>query len=449
MYSPWLTSDYKKCEDVKHYKLKHNNEDFYILINPEIGSWACLNSIEFDNYNNGKLEKLKWENLYLRNLAITADGGRVEHAFPKPAEYPSLVVVNITTRCNLNCKYCFANCSPENGEDMPENVMIAIIRQMLMMPEVDTITFEFQGGEPTINFSGMLTFIELSEKMKINYNKKIKYRLESNGTNITNEFIELVKRYNIDIGISIDGPQDMTDGARIYPDGHGAFKDIETGIEKLFKSELKIKGAVCTLGKHNIFDPLRLVKFFNEKKIDFKPRPANILGREIISKITTTPGEWANFFRKMYYPSKRGSAENFAIHIFEENVYTPIRDYICLRWPCGAAREVISVNPDGNVYPCDGFKAERKFAMGNILTEPIVDMLRRPWVVKMRNRTWHNIEKCGKCTFRGMCCSCCYSAYGAYGTIWREDPHCIDRMAIFKFLINNWIKGKLIEQHSG
>jgi radical SAM protein with 4Fe4S-binding SPASM domain len=181
------------------------------------------------------------------------------------------------------------------------------------------------------------------------------------------------------------------------------------------------------------------LSFFAKTGIEFKPRPANILGREIISMTTTKPGQWAKAYKELYYKSKAAEVTNFAIHIFEENVYTPVRDYICLRYPCGAAREVISVNPDGTVYPCDGFKGEPRFSMGNILEESLDEMLQKEWIQTLRNRTAQSIAKCSKCIYRAMCCSCCYSAYGAYGTVYREDPHCSDRRKIFEFLMDQWI----------
>jgi len=55
---------------------------------------------------------------------------------------------------------------------------------------------------------------------------------------------------------------------------------------------------------------------------------------------------------------------------------------MCLRSPCGAAREVVSINPNGDVYPCDGFKGVEEFKMGNILNEKNVDMLKKPFIVK-------------------------------------------------------------------
>lgn len=444
MRSPWLSSYYRKLDKVHTFALTVDGHKFHILLNPEIGSWVALIPDEFEAYQNGTLDELKWESLYMRKLASTADGGQVELAFPGPANYPSVVVVNITTNCNLRCKYCFADCEPFKGEDMTEEVMVTIIQQMLEMPEVGVITFEFQGGEPTTNIPGLRRFIEHAERLKASSGKAVKYRIETNGILITDDLIALIKRFDIEVGVSIDGPKLLNDAARIYPDGTGTFQDIEQGIRKLRANGITIDGSCCTMGQHNVGNPIEIVEFFNQIDISFKPRPANVLGREIISKMTTKPGEWAEAYKKMYHVSKQGRVDNFSIHIFEENVYTPIRDYICLRFPCGAAREIISINPNGDVVPCDGFKGEQAFVMGNVLEESIVDMLQKDWVVKLRNRTWEDIPKCKECMFHAMCCSCCYSAYGAFGTIWREDPHCIDRRKIFVFLMKEWIRENVL-----
>jgi len=92
------------------------------------------------------------ENLYLRQLNQTEEGKIVSFSFPTPANYPSVVVINVTLRCNLFCKYCFAECGPgDKTNDMGEEVIKEIVDQMLQMPETKKITFEFQGGEPFLN----------------------------------------------------------------------------------------------------------------------------------------------------------------------------------------------------------------------------------------------------------------------------------------------------------
>lgn len=434
------SKEFIKSLKVESFTLKTKNDTYKILINPELGSWMALTKDEYDRYEKDELTKYEWFSLFIRGLAEDKNHTKVDFDFPLPAEYPSVIVVNITTGCNLRCKYCFADCGPFKGEDMTEDVMDATIDSMLSMPQVKVITFEFQGGEASTNVSGMRKFIEKVENVKVNYNKLVKYRTEINCISVTEELISLVKDFNVSVGVSLDGPKYMTDLTRVDINGNGAYDRIEKGIKKLRDNGIYIDGAVCTIGQHNVYYPRQLMQYFDEIGMNFKPRPVNILGREKENNLTTKPGEWFKCFKQMHELKDDVDVENFSVHIFEENVYTPIRDYICLRYPCGAARELVSVNPNGDVFPCDGFKGEKKFVMGNVLEEKIEDMLKKPDIVKLRNRTASSIEKCSKCMFRGMCCSCCYSAYGKFGDIYREDPHCADRRKIYVYLIQSWLE---------
>lgn len=429
-----------KSKKIQTFTLKTKKNAYKVIINPELGSWMALTNDEYERYENNNLNEYEWLSLFIRGLAEDENNMEIDFDFPLPANYPSVIVVNITTGCNLRCKYCFADCGPFKGENMTEDVMDATIDSMLSMPQVKVITFEFQGGEASTNVKGMRTFIEKVESVKHNYDKLVKYRTEINCISVTDDLMDLVKEYNVSVGVSLDGPKYMTDLTRVDINGNGAYDRIERGIKKLRENGIYIDGAVCTVGQHNVKYPRQLMKYFDELGMNFKPRPVNILGREKENNLTTKPGEWAKCFEEMHKMKDEVDIENFSIHIFEENVYTPIRDYICLRYPCGAARELVSVNPDGTVFPCDGFKGEMKFSMGNVLNEKIENMLLKPEVVKLKNRTANTIEKCSKCMFRGMCCSCCYSAYGKFGNIYREDPHCADRRKMYVYLMKAWLE---------
>lgn len=431
---------FKKSSKVEALALGIKDKNYTVLLNPDLGSWMALNEEEYQKYENNELSQDEWFSLFIRGYADDEEHTEVDFDFPLPADYPSVIVVNITTGCNLRCKYCFADCGPFKGEDMTEDVMDATIDSMLSMPQVKVITFEFQGGEASTNVPGMRKFIEKVEAVKANYDKLVKYRTEINCVAVTDELINLVKEFNVSVGVSLDGPKEMTDQARVDINGNGAYDRIEKGIKKLRDNGIYIDGAVCTIGQHNVHYPRQIMEFFDQIGMNFKPRPVNILGREKENNLTTKPGEWAKCFEEMHKMKDEVDVENFSVHIFEENVYTPIRDYICLRYPCGAARELVSVNPNGDVFPCDGFKGEKKFVMGNVLNEKIEDMLKKPEIVKLRNRTAKTIKKCSECLFRGICCSCCYSAYGKFGDIYREDPHCVDRRQMYIYLMKDWIE---------
>ena len=441
--SPWLSSSYALLPAVKNLFLAVDSQKFVVLINPDLGSWAALSLEDYNRLKAGKLTTFEWEGLFLRGLAKKLDGDKtVQFDFPKPAEFPSLFIINITTKCNLNCKYCFAN-SNYNGEDMSEEVMKETIKQALDMPEVSEIIFEFQGGEPTVNFEGIKRFVELAEEMN-DGRKSVSYRIETNGTLITDEIARFFWSHRIKVGVSIDGPGSINDATRVYKDGKGSFENIIEGVRALRRNGYKVLGSVCTINKYNVEHPKEIVEFFKSENFSFKPRPVNILGREKENHTVPDPSKWFEAYKEMYFYSKELGVDNSSTHIYEENVYTPFRDYICLRSPCGAAREVVSINPNGDVYPCDGFKGIEEFKMGNILNEKIVDMLKKPFVQKLRNRTWKDIPRCSTCVFHAMCGSCAYSAYGAFNDIFREDPECLARKKIFLFLIENWIRENLL-----
>ncbi len=443
--SPWLEDSYQLMENVRALFLSVDNRKFVVLINSDIGSWAALSLDDYKRMKENKLTTFEWEGLFLRGIAKKIAGDKTVHLeFPKPADYPSLFIINITTKCNLNCKYCFANAS-YYGEDMKEEVMKETIRQALEMPEVSDIVFEFQGGEPTINFKGIKRFVELVDEMN-NGKKNVSYRIETNGTLITDEIAQFLWSHKIQVGVSIDGPDGINDATRIYANGKGSFDNIMKGVRTLRKNGFKTLGSVCTINKYNVEHPKEIVEFFKKENFSFKPRPVNILGREKENHTAPDPSKWFEAYKAMYFYSKELKVDNASAHIYEENVYTPFRDYICLRSPCGAAREVVSINPNGDVYPCDGFKGVEEFKMGNILEEQIVDMLKKPFIQKLRNRTWKEIPKCNNCVFHAMCGSCAYSTYGAFNDIFREDPECLARQKIFIFLIENWIRENITDK---
>ena len=442
MRTPWMNSSYKKANNLDTLVRTIDGKKYYVILRADTGAWVVFNETDYKRYLEDDLNEVEMEAMYFRGLAFDDSGEEVKMDFPGAADYPSVAIVNITTNCNLRCKYCFVNCGSFVGEDMNEEVMERTIEEMYKMPS-KTITFELQGGEPLCNLDGMEKFLETAERLKVGMDKIVKYRIMTNATLIDDRFIALAKKYNINMGVSVDGPGDMTDLSRVDADGKGCFKTVDKCLDLLIANDLTPDGAVCTIGQHNCKDSYKIVDYFHSKNIAFKPRPANYSGRELEEHTTTKKGEWFDAYKEMYYRSKNLGAINFSIHIFEENVYGPIRDYICMRYPCGAAREIITVNPDGSIYPCDGFKGNDAFLMGNIKTETLEEMLKKDWVQKLRDRTAKDIPKCSKCLFRAMCCSCCYSAYGAFGSVYREDPHCYDRRKIFMFLIDEWIKNNV------
>ena len=155
----------------------------------------------------------------------------------------------ITTKCNMNCSYCFEknksnkSMSKESIDDFVSNLSTASI--MIF------------GGEPLMVMDKIVYIYDEISKLDINEAQKkdilnsmtSKVSLITNGTLIEKN-IEDLKRLNIGLQISLDGPEEINDLCRIYMDGRGTYNDIINNIEVCIKNDIPwgIHGAI---GRNN------------------------------------------------------------------------------------------------------------------------------------------------------------------------------------------------------
>ncbi len=438
MNSPWFEKKYSKLvENVIPLILKVKNKDYRVFLDSSTGAWVYSSL----NKNKDNFTEAEKEFLYKRGMVKDKEGNYVEIERPKIQKCsPSSFVLNLTLNCNLSCKYCFAEASTDFKKPniIKEDVIKRTVDEISKVPH-KRVRLEFQGGEPLIAKDSLFFALNYAkEKIK---SKSITFGMETNGTLIDEETVKLLEKFNFTIGISIDGPEKIHDLARVYPNGKGSFQETEAGLDLLIKSKkLKEKlGSIVVVGKHNCNRPKEVVEYFNKKNITFKPIPANPAGRAT-ENIVATSEEYYNFFIKAYEYSEKLKLKNIMSYVFNMNVYTPLRDYICLRSPCGMGNEIISINPDGSVRPCDGFKSNPEFEIGNILNEDLSDIYSKEKTKKLSSRSFKDIEKCSKCNFKGMCGPCAYASYGLFGSIYREDPKCLAKRKIFIYLMKRYIE---------
>mgnify|MGYP003292390849 CR=1 FL=1 len=114
------------------------------------------------------------------------------------------VILKVTEACNLRCKYCY------NGIDSYTKGVLSIERFEKLLKVLSTgydlIHIIWHGGEPL--YAGIDYFREAMDvEKKVNFNQSvvIENSIQTNGTLITNEWINFFKEHNIRVGISFDG----------------------------------------------------------------------------------------------------------------------------------------------------------------------------------------------------------------------------------------------------
>lgn len=151
------------------------------------------------------------------------------------------IIFKISERCNLNCRYCYYFNSGDTSYKLklakfPEKNISQLLIWLLQAIEelkLNRITIGFHGGEPLLY--GKKDFLMLCSRLQNTLSQKVQLSLniQTNGTLLDKDWISLFKEYNIDLGISIDGPKDYHDKHRVDHFGIGSYDRLIKKIELL------------------------------------------------------------------------------------------------------------------------------------------------------------------------------------------------------------------------
>ena len=98
--------------------------------------------------------------------------------------------------------------------------------------------------------------------------KKFSNGIQTNGTLITNELLELIREtQDFQIGLSLDGPEEIHNKTRIYENGRGSFDDVMRGLNLISREKKNRRaGVICVVSKQNINSHKELYNFFKNGK---------------------------------------------------------------------------------------------------------------------------------------------------------------------------------------
>ncbi len=147
------------------------------------------------------------------------------------APEPTALILQPTTLCNLDCLYCYL---PDRRlkRDMTPEVAQAIAGGIPDdWPSSGTLEVVWHGGEPLA--LGPAAARELFAPFEpLRLAGRIAHVIQTNATLITGEWCELFKEFDVSVGLSIDGPPQMS-ANRVDWRGRPAFARIVDGISEL------------------------------------------------------------------------------------------------------------------------------------------------------------------------------------------------------------------------
>jgi uncharacterized protein len=193
------------------------------------------------------------------------------------------LIIELTGKCNMRCKYCIYNEYNDNNRDFnTEDITFDIAKKAVdyayMHRHPENFAVTFYGGEPLINYEVMKQVINYClEKIK---DSDLSFSLTTNLTLMTEEIAGFLAQVpNLSILISLDGPEDIHNSARIYANNKPSFEDAFNGLKILVAAVNKFKNT--TLGFNCVFFPPyskekfdRINDFF--ESLDFIPLEMNV-----------------------------------------------------------------------------------------------------------------------------------------------------------------------------
>jgi len=199
------------------------------------------------------------------------------------------VIIKPTNECNLSCKYCCVEKTAERGR-MTSATLEKATQQIMTLPGRDRIRWIWHGGEPALMG---VDFFEEAVKLQSRYQNRhlLRNGIQTNATLLSESLLEFLLDNHFVITSSIDGPEEINNLTRTYPDGRGAFKDAWRAIERIREKtkETSIDGSngasrigiICVLSRKNIAKIDQVYQFFRENNLSVKMNPLIPAGKAV------------------------------------------------------------------------------------------------------------------------------------------------------------------------
>ncbi len=338
---------------------------------------------------------------------------------------PFHVMLIPTLGCPANCSYCWS--SEEKSPIMSIETIKEVV-EWLKIFRGDSVTFTFHGGEPLL--AGADFYREALPLLVEGLSpRKIAFAIQTNLWKMTPEIAEIFAVYNIPIGSSLDGPQELNDLQR----GKGYYEKTMRGYEIARDHGLDVK-FITTFTSHSVKFKEDIFNFYLEKGLTLKLHPClPSLKGDNPDKWTLAPEEYGELLIYLLdkYLENLGRIDIMNIDQLCKCVFTG-RGTVCTYVDCMG--DTFAVGPEGNIYPCYRFVGMPEYVMGNVYDRPTMADLAQSDAWKRMHQFKEYVDTaCDKCSHIKYCRGGCpYNAIvPTNGEIKGVDPHCTAYKMIF------------------
>ena len=370
------------------------------------------------------------------------------------ANFTNLHIFVITLRCDHSCPYCQVSRQSEDKAtyDMTRESADRALNFVFRSPS-PALKFEFQGGEPLLNFDLIKYIVLQAETRNQGLGRDIQFVIATTLSLLTDDILEFCKEHRIILSSSLDGPEDLHNQNRPRP-GRNSHQKFVEGLERArLALGFDQVSALMTTTEHSL---PRVKEIIDEYlRLGFQGiflRALSPYGFAIKTKkfMAYDAERWLEFYKQgLDYIIELNKAsinftEHYAALILAKMLTSTDPGFVDLMNPSGAGIAAIVFNYDGAVYASDESRmlaemGDQTFRLGHlaentyeeiILSDKLLDALEDTFTL--------SVPMCSDCAFEPYCGAEPVYHHAIHKDMVARKPEsafCKRNMAIFKYLI--------------
>lgn len=310
------------------------------------------------------------------------------------------VSATLTDRCNLACDYCYGASKPQ--DDMSLETLEAVVDfAVSSTPPGDTLEFGFFGGEPLLCPDMIRVGASLVRERCESAGIPFQLRMTTNGTLLTEEAINLIDEFDIDLCVSIDGPPRVHDRHRRFADGT--------------KSSQAVVANLCNA--LDILDHVQVNSVYGPETLDDLSQTVAFLAALGVRLIHLNPditAEWPVDAHSRMRDAYQRVADMVVAHyragiplvvnLIDSKIVLFLKDGYSSDDRCGMGLTKIGFGTDGSMYPCERLIGDSRngHCFGDLRTGP--DPVR---LATIQQHTGNQNPECRICVLERFCMNWC------------------------------------------
>ena len=440
-----------------YFLFKKVAHEEYLLTN-ELGFFCYVDADTFNNLMEEKytlipdsiIEILK-KRMFIYDISDVLFIEKASKEYRKTKQYlfagTCLHIFVLTNGCNMNCVYCQAQDENHTTKGMMSFQIAEKAVEIALQSPAYSLNFEFQGGEPLLNYPVIKHIIEYTEKCK--NDKDISYSIVTNTLAISEEMVNFFLQYNVSVSTSLDGDMVLHNNNRPRRDGRGTFDLVTNNIELMKQKGLSVS-AIQTTTRMSLDRSRQIVDTYLEEGLNVVfIRPLTPLGfaKEHWNEIGYSADEFITFYKKtLQYIIKvntegKDIREGHAILFLSKILGHMSENYMELRSPCGAGIGQVAYYYDGRIFTCDearmlGEMGYDTFQIGNVTDATYQSLMdNRCNKVTCQSSIIESLPQCCDCVYHPYCGVCPVVNMASNGSVFAREANTY-RCQIYKGMLD-------------